>query len=691
MVATSPALSDESYVGPSSGIDYRPYLDGLRAVAVYLVVLFHAGSSWFSGGYVGVDVFFVLSGFLVTELLMRDLVGLGSIRLSRFYSRRFRRLLPAAIVTLVITAIVFSAIASPADVADAADGFRAALLYVTNWYFIDQSSEYFGADVSSNPVLHFWSLAVEEQFYLLWPLLLGGLWLIARRLGRHGWVAMRVAVAAGAVLSMAWALALRGSNPNRAYYGTDARAYQLLLGALIALTPEIGSQLLRAARWLRGAGVVAMVGLLVGASTVVELDAIERGVMIAALTGAVIVSLEVSRRGPLNSVLTLPPVVYLGRISYGTYLWHWPVVVVARSFDLSTVSTILLTLLVATALASLSFQLLERPIRLSPTLDRHRVAVIATGLVSSVAVALLVIPAVTDQRSSAEVAASELATIGFTPVPALDWEDIRTDHPSFPQCEDGPADSCTLVRGDGPHVMLIGDSHAAMMVTTFESIARREGFSFSAAVRGLCPWQRDLYVVEGIALGQRFDIDDCERFKNDLYDRIIPAIDPDIVVTMNLGSEDPKVFAQYLGPDRVAAESADILTAWLDETTTRSVDALVADGRKVVLIEPIPVGPQGPRREPLSCLSTAKVVEECRYVANQRPFSLEEVYRRLDRDSERVWAIDLDPLVCPHLPICDPIVNREVVKFDRSHLTGRFARSIAPALGDYLTANGVVQ
>src|SRR5882672_11117712 len=137
---------------------YRPYLDGLRAVAVYLVVLFHAGSGGFTAGYIGVDVFFVLSGFLVTRLLLRDLGGTGSIRFGRFYSRRFRRLLPAAFVALMVTAIVYTAIAAPADVANAVGSFKAAFLYVTNWYFIHSSTGYFGADISQNPVLHFWSL-----------------------------------------------------------------------------------------------------------------------------------------------------------------------------------------------------------------------------------------------------------------------------------------------------------------------------------------------------------------------------------------------------------------------------------------------------------------------------------------------------------------------------------------------------
>ena len=163
---------------------YRPHLDGLRAVAVYLVVLFHAGIGRFDGGFIGVDVFFVLSGFLVTQLLLRDLAGAGSIRFARFYARRFRRLLPAAFVALVVTALLFVAV-DPVEALASVRSFQAAFLYSANWYFIGASTDYFGADVATNPVLHFWSLAVEEQFYLVWPLLLGGLFWVTGRLRRH--------------------------------------------------------------------------------------------------------------------------------------------------------------------------------------------------------------------------------------------------------------------------------------------------------------------------------------------------------------------------------------------------------------------------------------------------------------------------------------------------------------------------
>ena len=211
---------------PEAPSGHRPHLDGVRTLAVYAVVAFHAGLGGVTGGFVGVDLFFVLSGYLVTGLLLRDLRAHGRIRLARFYSRRVRRLLPAAVVALLVTGAVFTAIASPLAIADGLRSIRAAFLYLANWFFIRQSNDYFGKDVTSSPVVHFWSLAIEEQFYLLWPLTLGGLYWLTRGAGRARWTVVRSVVGVLALASAVLALRLAGADLNRAYYGTDARAYE---------------------------------------------------------------------------------------------------------------------------------------------------------------------------------------------------------------------------------------------------------------------------------------------------------------------------------------------------------------------------------------------------------------------------------------------------------------------------------
>ncbi|MGZ8751390.1 MAG: acyltransferase family protein, partial [Acidimicrobiia bacterium] len=237
---------------------------------MYLVVAFHAGLGLLDAGFIGVDIFFVLSGFLVTGILVRSLASADGIRGRVFYSRRVRRILPAAFVTLVVTAVVYSVVASPSEVLDALGGFRAAFLYVSNWYFIRQSTDYFAADVNDNPVLHFWSLAIEEQFYLVWPILLGGLVMVTSRLGRGRWWVVRSVVVIAGVASAIFALYVARTNLTRAYYGTDTRAYQLLAGAALALTPQLlrlGNRYLRVARW---ASFFALAGLIVLATSLVD-------------------------------------------------------------------------------------------------------------------------------------------------------------------------------------------------------------------------------------------------------------------------------------------------------------------------------------------------------------------------------------------------------------------------------------
>ena len=671
---------------------YRPHLDGLRAVAVYLVVVFHAGSGGFAGGFVGVDVFFVLSGFLVTQLLLRDLVSVGSIGLRRFYARRFRRLLPAAFVVLVVTALVFSALASPVEVSGAEGGFRASFLYWANWHFVAQASDYFGADLTANPVVHFWSLAVEEQFYLVWPLLLGGLFVMSRRFGDRQWLVLRAVVLSGAVVSLGWALSLRTSNPNRAYYGTDARAYQLMAGALLALTPAVFAGVGRFTRTARWVAVAAVAALVVTASSLIDVGAIERGAIVTAITVIVLIAVETAAGGTVHQGLTLNGVVYLGKISYSTYLWHWPVIIVTtRAFDLSTPTTIALTALIATALASLSYQLLEHPIRTSTLLDRYRTPVIATGLALSITSALVIIPTITNQPTTqTSITNGTLTTTGFTPVPTnIDYIAIGSDETDLTNCFRKPATACTLVHGTGPHLFLMGDSHAGMLIPTFTTIANQQHLTLSVSVGGACPWQRNLDVTQLVRFGQAAAIEQCNRQRDDAYSRVVPELAPDVVIVVNAAYEARRSLAGYLGSDggRLRKGSAEH-RAWLAGSTTRSLEALRASGRKVVLVEPTPYA--GDAFDPLVCLSDATVEEACRFVADSDPSDVERLYRRLDANNDNVWSANIDELTCPFLPICDPIVGRNVVRRDSNHLTEAFARSIAPELTHYLKRIGVI-
>ena len=297
---------------------YRPHLDGLRTIAVYAVLAFHAGLGGFAGGFIGVDVFFVLSGFLVTSILIRDLAASSHVDYRRFYAGRVRRILPAAIITLCVSAVAYAAVATPSEMLDVLGGFRASCLYVANWFFIRQSTNYFVSNVNASPVLHFWSLAVEEQFYLLWPLLLGGLYVATARARRWRWWLLRGLVAAAVMASAIEAWRIAGSNLERAYYGTDTRAYQLLAGALLALTPQLMHAKRRAKRALPALMTVLLAGLVVVASSALDVGPITRGLFATGLAALLIVALGALGR----RVRQEAPLVGAGGLSRSTVVWH---------------------------------------------------------------------------------------------------------------------------------------------------------------------------------------------------------------------------------------------------------------------------------------------------------------------------------------------------------------------------------
>lgn len=676
----------EANVGTEVGAGYRPHLDGIRAVAVYLVVVFHARADRASGGFIGVDVFFVLSGYLVTQLLMRDLRDGGSIDLKRFYSRRIRRLLPAALVVLLVTMVVFSSIGSPAEVLDARGAVRAASLYVANWFFIGQSSRYFGADIQASPVVHFWSLSVEEQFYATWPVLLAGVHLVARRAGSRRWSIIQGVVFAGMAASLGAALWVARTDLNRAYYGTDTRAYQLLAGALLALTPGVLHRLRAGSAHRRELSLVALaslVGLVLLATDLVDVSPVERGALATALTVALIISVEAGTSGLGRSVLSLPPLVYLGRISYGTYLWHWLVIIViARVVDVSPLSTALLAVGVATGLAALSFELLERPVREARLLDRRRLAVVAFGLTASVVMGLVGTRDVLRIADDRLVTVSQGTSVGASPVPSdLDWRGAKNDTADFPDCTAAVPARCTLVNGTGPHLLLIGDSHARMYIPMLTDLARQRGLTFSAAVAPACPWQDGLQYLQ--------NPEGCRTQQAEWYPGLVERLDPDLVILANRTFDDPASPIHILdSADGELALGSEAYLTTIEARTSTTIQRLRSGDRKVLIIEPVPVAPVGD--DPLTCLSDAAYLDECRYVSHVGPTPVEQIYRRLAKADPGTFVVDLDRQVCPYLPICDPIVDGLIVKRDTSHLTTRFATTLLRPFERFLDDNGLL-
>ena len=360
-IAAVPARPRSAEAPTSFG--HHAALDGLRALAVLVIIAFHDEYSWAKGGFLGVDLFFVLSGFLITTLLVTEWNRTGGIALRRFWARRVRRLLPALLVVLAGVAAFTRFQVLPWNRTGVRDDALASLAYVSNWRSIGAKQGYFELFTAPSPLRHMWSLAVEEQFYVVWPVVV----VVLLRLGRRSLKPLVFATAAGTVgsiVAMAWAFD-RGQG-LRAYYGTDTRVHTILLDALLALVHLHWRDGRRARRWLAWSGLPALVlvGIMMVTSTGGSWRYYHGGSVVFALLAALVVTAAMEP-GVLRSVLQVRPLAWVGRLSYGLYLFHWPIIVwmVPSRFDLAPSTLNLARLGVTFAVAIASYHLVEMPVR----------------------------------------------------------------------------------------------------------------------------------------------------------------------------------------------------------------------------------------------------------------------------------------------------------------------------------------
>ncbi len=451
-----------------SRLPYLPGIDALRAIAVLAVFLYHAGVSWMPGGFLGVDVFFVISGYLITSLLLSERQRTGTVRLGQFWLRRARRLLPAVGVLIAVTMVV-AAIVEPDRVGELRGDAIASLAYVANWHFIFEHQSYFEQFQRPSLFRHLWSLSVEEQFYLFWPLAFaGGMALLGRK-------RLLVGVLAGAAASLAltWIL-FDPTDASRVYYGTDTHAAGLLIGVALALVWSPW-QLRRATpgRWcgpaLDAIGTLGLGYLVLCFLRVHDYDLalFHGGYLWLALASAIVIAVVAHPSARLGSLLAQSPLVWLGLRSYSFYLWHWPVLALTRpGLDVSLPRGVLipLQLLAVLALADLSYRFVELPFRGKrklfslpdgwlrvgrPALAFSVVAIIAlvgwSGIVSS-----------SGSFNSAAASTAKFAKVTAKPV-------------SFHRSRSEPG-------GKPPRIVAFGDS---VMIGSKDKLAARFGPSFS--------------------------------------------------------------------------------------------------------------------------------------------------------------------------------------------------------------------
>ncbi len=367
-----------------------PALDGLRGLAVVGVLLFHGGFGWARGGFLGVSMFFTLSGFLITGLLVDEHARCGRIDLGRFWGRRLRRLLPAAFLALAGT-IVFAVTVADGDQVRALRGDAlAALGYVANWRFILAGRSYGDLFGAPSPVQHFWSLAIEEQYYAVFPLVVTSS--LRFDSGRR-----RILVAvcgAGTVASVVASIVLfDAADTSRAYFGTDTRAAEILVGALAALWWRRAGPRVRLPAAVQMAGVVALAAVLVAWAATTTGDAwLYRGGFVALALAAAVVIMAAHGEGPLARLLSVSPLRSIGLLSYGLYLYHWPVFLwlTASRTGLTIGPLFLLRVTVTFALAVGSFVLVERPVQARRLVRRRAGLLVGPAAVALAAAVVLV-------------------------------------------------------------------------------------------------------------------------------------------------------------------------------------------------------------------------------------------------------------------------------------------------------------
>ncbi|MGZ6897550.1 MAG: acyltransferase family protein [Acidimicrobiia bacterium] len=633
-----PALAGGA-TGAAGRLDYHPALDGLRALAVAAVVVFHLRQTGLTGGFLGVDAFFVLSGFLITTLLVLEWRRHRGIGLLAFWGRRARRLLPALLLMMLAVA-VFAAIATPTDELHRLryDGI-AGLFYAANWRFVASGQSYFDLFASPSPFRHLWSLAIEEQFYLVWPLVTLGCLTLAR--GRLRLLAVVAAV--GAIVSTALMAGLFiGDDPSRAYYGTDTHAHPILVGVLLALVlvdrPTVSAGVARA---LDVTGLVALLAVLGAFAFAHDTSPrLYRGGSLAFAVAVAVVIATVMRapRGMLGRLFAWRPFVAIGIISYGIYLWHWPVIVevTATRTGLSGLGLELLQVAITLAISIASYLLVERPIRHGFRFRRAWLAAPA-GLALGM-VAILV------------------GTAGATSAPAF-LQQGPTD-PNTTNTTLGPA-----TAGDPTHVVLVGDSLAKSLGPGLDDAFARDGIPFDADAIPGCSVIRGV-TVQGDGRPYPWSRACDQAITPALRAMVRNEPRPDLVLWLSTWDGVDRL----LGGRRVRVDSRSGKVV-LTREIRRAADLLTAEGARVMILtvpSPVPGTP-----------TVLPGLDEAGRIR-----AINALYRRAAPTAAgEVRVLDLATIVCPG-GRCPEHVDGVTLRPDGSHFGVEGAQVVGRAVAN---------
>ena len=706
-----------------SSKNFRPDVEGLRAIAIVAVVAYHVGVPFVSGGFVGVVVFFVISGFLITGLLVKEATSTGHVDLSRFWARRARRLLPAATLVLAATALVSWWVIPKLDHVTVGWDIVSASFYVSNMRFAVQATDYLASDAAPSPVLHFWSLGVEEQFYVLWPLLLIALLAVSKRVGRIGVSRTMIATAlailgAGSLMLSLW---LTVKVEPWAFFSMPTRGWEFAIGGLLA----VGAPLLDRPNltwqvplgWLGGAVLLASIFF-------INAEMAYPGV--AALfpvlgTAAVIAAgsrdqdrTRDSRAMAVGTPLSSWPMRAIGRLSYSWYLWHWPFLVLAASAlgPLSLWFKIVLALL-SLVVAALTFRFLENPLRLSPTLiadDRRSLRLggaLSVGAAAlGVGLALLqgggafasgvttttaadeqagrpAAPTASHSPSLAPISASSQSSQPAKPAVAVSWptgpltpdpQNARSDLPVTYSdgCHLAHADtqSPTCAFGDvgsKTRVVLIGDSHAAQWFPALEKLAREQHWELISDTKSGCP-ASDVTIFNR---GLKRAYSECDQWRKNTL-AAIAGEHPALVVAAGTRTASivDRSSGQLIDPARAGAEWQ---AGW-----SRTLNELSHAGVSVAVLRDTP----WPGKDMASCVAqnatNPSACDVTRAALDKRTYDV-----GMTNGVAGAHGVDLSDIICD-ATTCPATHGKYLVYRDTNHMTATFSEALEPYLAKRL-------
>lgn len=665
-----------SQQGVRIGPVIRRDVEGLRAVAVLMVLLYHLGLDWIPGGYAGVDVFFVISGFLITGLLIREVESTGTVSLGRFYARRAKRLFPAAGLVLVATVALAICVLPKTRWLETGGDVFAAAAYFINWRLAARSVDYLAEDSLPSFVQHFWSLAVEEQYYLVWPvLLLAGLWALRR------WLSYR-AIAWLAVLTMAlpslfWSIHLTFRDSSTAYFVTTTRMWELAIGGAVALIgPRWKSLPPIVANMLGWAGLAAIVCAALFVTRQLPWPGYAAALPTLGAAAVIASGFAATNRGS-TFVLSMPILVFIGSISYSLYLWHWPLIAaVQASLGELSVPAMFAVAGVSLLLAWLTLVLLENPIRHSPAMTNSRYA-LSSGMnfslvaaLAGVGLMLLVLHQGNGQAEQPRVAGAAVLAAKprgdsrGAPVDRVDWfvPDAALATKDLPQyAEDG----CVVrTKGSEPlgcyygdpngkiTIAMVGDSKIAQWLPAMIKIANKNGWRILFESKNACGFHSAMLVAYG---GNYVE---CWDWNRAVLKKLLGPNKPDYVITSQVRSFTRGSRGEDLAP---------ALVDWWRQLESAGIEVIaMADN-------PHPEG------NVYECVAqNSGEMTRCAFPKTELPGGTAALWKAAETMGG-IDRVDLNDAICP-TDMCAPVIGNVLIYRQGSHITRTYIETLTPRL-----------